>query len=101
MFNTTKCIDVLPQIISNYNSSYQSGIKKAPNDVDEDEDVSKVTNRKYNKAKNEETKYMIGDHVRYVINRKQFEKGTLAKWSKTVFKIVSNTEHTYKLENGK
>ena len=62
--------------------------------------VIKVTNRKYNKAKNEETKYIIGEHVRYVINRRQFEKGTLAKWSKTVHKIVSNTEHTYKLENG-
>ena len=58
MFNTTKYIDVSPQIISNYNSSYHSGIKKAPNDVDVD-DVIKVTNRKYNKAKNEETKYMI------------------------------------------
>ena len=42
----------------------------------------------------------MGDHVRYTINRKQFEKGTLAKWSKTVHKIVSNTEHTCKLENG-
>ena len=93
MFTTTKYIKALPQIISNYNSSYHSGIKKAPNDVDEDEDVSKVTNRKYNKAKNEETKLMIGDHERYIINRKQFEKGTLAKWSKTVHKIVSNTEH--------
>ena len=86
---------MLPHLISNFNSSYHSGIKKAPNDVDdEEEDVIKVTNGKYNKAKNEETKYMIGDHVRYVINRKQFEKGTLAKWSKTVHKIVSNTEHT-------
>ena len=49
MFTTTKYIDVLPQIISNYNSSFHSGIKKAPNDVDEEEkDVIKVTNRKYN-----------------------------------------------------
>ena len=56
MFNTTKYIDVLPQIMSNYNSSYHSGIKKAPNDVDDEkEDVIKVTNRKYNKARNEET----------------------------------------------
>ena len=92
---------MLPHLISNFNSSYHSGIKKAPNDVDdEEEDVIKVTNGKYNKAKNEETKYMIGDHVRYIINRKQFKKGTLAKWSKTVHKIASKTEHTYKLENG-
>ena len=50
MFNTTKQIEVLPQIISN-NSSYHSGIKKAPNDVDDEEVVIKVTNRKYNKLK--------------------------------------------------
>ena len=102
MFNTTKYIDVLPKIISNYNSSYHSGIKKVPNDVEEDdEDVIKVTNRKYNKAKLEEIKFNIGDSVRYILNRKQFEKGTLAKWSKTVHKIISNTEHTYTLDNGK
>ena len=83
MFKTTKYIDVLPQIISNYNSSYHSGIKKAPNDVDDDdEDVIKVTNRKYNKAKNEETKYIIGDHVRYIINRKQFERAHLLNGQK-------------------
>ena len=93
---------MLPNILSNYNSSYHSGIKKVPNDVEEDdEDVIKVTNRKYNKAKLEEIKFSIGDSVRYIHNRKQFEKGTLAKWSKTVHKIVSKTEHTYTLDSGK
>ena len=102
MFNTTKYIDVLPKIISNYNSSYHSGIKKVPNDVEEDdEDVIKLTNKKYNKAKLEETKFNVGDSVRFILNRKQFEKRTLAKWSKTVHKIISNTEHSYTLDNGK
>ena len=82
MFNTTKYIDVLPKIISNYNNSYHSGIKKIPNDVEQDdEDVIKLTNKKYNKAKQEEIKFNTGDYVRYILNRKQFEKGTLAKWS--------------------
>ena len=45
----------------------------------------------FNKAKLEEVKFNIGDSVRYILNRKQFEKGTLAKWSKTVHKIKSNT----------
>ena len=102
MFNTTKYIDVLPKIISNYNSYYHSGIKKVPNDVEEDdEDVIKLTNKKYNKAKQEEIKFNNGDSVRYILNRKQFEKGTLAKWSKTVHKIISYTEHSYTLDNGK
>jgi len=35
------------------------------------------------------------------LNRKQFEKETLAKWSKSVHKIISNTEHSYTLDNEK
>ena len=34
------------------------------------------------------------------MNRKKFEKGTLERWSKTVHKIISHTEHTYTLDNG-
>ena len=102
MFNTTKYIDVLPKLISNYNSSYHSGIKKVPNEVEEDDkEVIKLTNKKYNKAKLEEIKFNVGDSVRYILNRKQFEKGTLAKWSKSVHKIISNTEHSYTLDNEK
>ena len=40
MYNTTKYINVLPKIIHGYNNTYHSGIKKKPNDVeDDDEDV--------------------------------------------------------------
>ena len=46
-------------------------------------------------------KFNIGDEVRYIINRTQFEKGTLPRWTKTVYKVMSNTEHTYTLDNDK
>ena len=102
MYNTTKYINVLPQIIHGYNNTYHTGIKKIPNQVEEeDEDVIELTNRKYNKAKEEETKYNDGDVVRYIINLKAFEKRSLPKWSKQTHKIVSHTEHTYTLDNGK
>jgi len=102
MYNTTKYINVLPQIIHGYNSSYQSGIKKVPNQVEEnDEEVLEIMNKKYVKAKQEETKFNDGDIVRYVINRKAFEKRSLPKWSKQTHKIVSHTEHSYTLDNGK
>ena len=102
MYNTTKYINVLPQIIHGYNNTYHSGIKKIPNQVEEDDDdVIELTNRKYNKAKEEETKYNDGDVVRYIINLKAFEKRSLPKWSKQTHKIVSHTEHCYTLDNGK
>ncbi len=102
MYNTTKYINVLPQIIHGYNSSYHSGINKPPNKVDqEDEEVLEIMHKRYVKAKQEETKFNDGDIVRYVINRKAFEKKSLPKFSKTTHNIISHTEHTYTLDNGK
>ena len=102
MYNTTKYINILPQIIHGYNSSYHSGIKRAPNKVQaEDAEVLEIMNQKYVKAKQEETKFNDGDEVRYVINRKAFEKKSLPTWSKQIHKIISHTEHTYTLDNGK
>ena len=42
----------------------------------------------YNKPKEEETAFNVGDTVRYIINLQQFEKGTLPRWSKATPKIV-------------
>ena len=52
-------------------------------------------------AKEEEKIFNVGDKVRYILNKKQFEKGTLSKFSKMVHEIMSHTEHTYTLDNGK
>ena len=102
MYNTRKYINVLPKLVYNYNSSYHSGIKKVPNHVEEDdEDIINLTNKKYNKAKLEETKFNIGDMVRFIINKQQFEKGTLPHWSKTTHAILTKNEHSYKLDNNK
>ena len=58
-------------------------------------------NRKYNKALKDETKFNIGDEVRYIKNKTMFEKGSLPKWSKEIHEVISNTEHTYTLDNNK
>ena len=102
MHKTTKYIDVLPKIIYNYNNSYHSTLKKAPIEVEnEDEEVIKNIKRRYKKAEQEETKFNIGDVVRYIINKHQFEKGTLARWSKVTHKIISKNQHSYTLDNNK
>ena len=102
MHNTTTYIDVLQKIVYNYNNTYHSGIKKIPAEVEnEDKDVIKLTNQKYNKAKLEEVKFNVNDIVRCVINLKAFEKKSLPKWSKAVHKIVEVFPHSYKLDNGK
>ena len=37
--------------------------------------------------------------MRYIKNKKAFEKGTLANWSKTVHKIIDKLQHSYTLDN--
>ena len=63
--------------------------------------MNELTNRKYNRAKKEETVFQIDDVVRCITNRHMFEKGTLPHWSKTVHRIINKNEHSYILDNGK
>ena len=100
MHNTTKYIDVLPEIIKGYNNSYHSGIKKTPNEVKgNDENIDEILFKKYMKAKQDEPIFEIGQRVRCIINRKAFEKKSLPKWSKTIHNIVLKTSHSYQLDN--
>ena len=50
-YNTSRYIDVLPNIVSNYNNTYHSTIKKEPIKVKQtDEDIFNITRQKYMKA---------------------------------------------------
>ena len=90
MHNTTKYVNVIDDLVENYNTSYHSGIKMIPDDVqDKEENIIKLTTRKYNLAKKEETLFEVGDKVRCV----RFEKKSLPKWGKTIHEIISKTEH--------
>ena len=84
--NTTKYINVLPDLVHNYNNSYHKGIDGIPAKYNEDR-IKQINMEKQNKAKQEETIFQIGDNVRYIINRVAFAKGTLPKWSAKVQKI--------------
>ena len=54
MHNTTKYIDVLPNLIPSYNNSYHSGIKKIPSEVKENDDkITSLIQSKYNQAMQE------------------------------------------------
>ena len=102
MHHTQKYIDVLQDIIYNYNHSYNRGIKKKPSQVQEqDPDIIKLDNEKYMNALQEEEIFNIGDHVRVILNRQIFQKGTLSKWSKTIYTIITSSPHSYILNNGK
>ena len=61
----------------------------------------KINTRRYKTAIQSEQRFKVGDKVRYIINLEAFEKHSLPKWSKPVYTIVSRTEHSYTLSNGK
>jgi len=102
MHNTTKFINALPDLVYNYNSSKHSGIKAIPKDVQTtDKDITALQKERYKKALKQETKYNVGDTVRYIVNKKAFEKGSLPKWSKDIHTIENCGIHSYTLDNGK
>ena len=100
-YNTSKYIDVLNDIVQNYNNTYHSGIKKEPINVKhEDEEVFNITRQKYINARDNQPIFNIGDKVRYKLQRSQFQKGN-TQWSKVIHKIVDQTPHSYILDDGK
>ena len=99
--NTTRYIDSFVSIVNNYNDTFHSGINKVPRDVkDEDASIRVLNNKKYVKALKEESKFNVGDKVRYIKNKVTFQKGSLPKWSE-IHEVIDNTKHTYTLDNNK
>ena len=81
-------LNVIDDLVENYNTSYHSGIKMIPDDFkNNDEKVIKLTTKKYNLALQEETVFNIGDNVRCIINLKSFEKKVYQNGVKQFIKL--------------
>ena len=98
--DTVKYVDVIEDIISNYNHSFHSKINEKPYLV--------FTGKEYPKEKglNIDTsklhKFKVGDYVRAIKKRKEFDKkGFLPTFSLTVHKIENIRNNKYILSNGK
>ena len=96
--DTKRYIDVLPALVQSYNRSYHRSIKRAPVDVnyDNQEEVWKTLYNEdgildHKKAK--QNKFQIGDRVRISKTRRQFKKGYLPSWSDELF-TVSEIQRT-------
>ena len=86
--NTEKWIDIFPKIIENYNKTYHTTIKMAPNDVDwtNREKVFKQMFPKMNVIR--DCKLAKGSKVRVAKYKKEFEKAYTINWSKEIFTVV-------------
>ena len=102
MNKTKRWIDILNQFVENYNSVPHSTHGLPPRDVT-DENRQMVYKRLYpNKDLTVVCKLKIGDRVRKLREKTQFEKGYTKNWSEEIYIIAeqrqSNTVCWYKLK---
>ena len=81
-------IDILSDLAENYNQTYHSSIKMAPNEVtwENFQKVFKSLYPKINSVVN--CRLKRGDKVRIALNKDIFEKGFTINWSKDLFTIT-------------
>ena len=85
-------IDVLDDVIANYNKTPHRSIGMAPLDVN-DENRDEVYKRLYPKSGvTVVCKLKIGDKVRKIIDKELFDKGYTKKWSDEIYRIKKSRQ---------
>ena len=103
--NTYNYMNVLPELVEDYNNTVHSSIKMTPIDASKEENELTVWRNLYPdryKINNLTPKFSVGDEVRITKKKKVFEKGYTTRWTEEIFKIkeIQNTDPiTYKSED--
>jgi transposase InsO family protein len=92
--NTNKYIDILDDIVYNYNHTYHRGINDIP-------EITHLKSSSTGKIKNGfiDTGLKVGDKVRMIEVKSVFRKGYETKNSKNIYTIVSGNGYSYSLKN--
>jgi transposase InsO family protein len=101
---TKNWVDILQDLIHNYNNSYHRSIKMTPHEASLEKNSKKVYNNLFPQTQNNLKKpyFSIGDRVRISKKRKDFHKGYLPNFTNELFiisKILSTEPVTYKLKD--
>ena len=103
--NTNKYIDVLPDLVEDYNNTVHSSTKFTPVEASKKENELKVWRNLYPdryKTSRLNPKFSVGDMVRITKKKKVLEKGYTARWTEEIFTIKEIQETnpiTYILED--
>ena len=100
-------INILPDLIKKYNSTYHRSIKCTPTDARKPSNYQHVFDALYNGKnvrvrKKSKPKFKVGDKVRITKKKKTFEKGYTTNWTEeifTVIKVQQTIPFTYKIED--
>ena len=104
-YNTNKYIDVLPDLVEDYNNTVHSSTKLTPVEASKEENKLKVWRNLYPdrfKTSRLNPKFSVGDKVRITKKKKVFEKGYTTRWTEEIFTIKEIRETnpiTYILED--
>ena len=104
-YNTNKYIDVLPDLVEDYNNTVHSSTKLTPIEASKEKNELKVWRNLYPdryKTSRLNPKFSVGDEVRITKKKKVFEKGYTTRWTEEIFTIKEIRETnpiTYKIED--
>jgi len=101
--NTVRWIDIIDEIIYNYNRTYHNGIQTTPNEVNTFIEMDIINEKKKQTAeiKQHEEEYLKGDFVRIKQTKSMFEKNK-AIYSNEIYiikKVVNNSVIVLDLKN--
>jgi hypothetical protein len=102
--NTLKWVDVLDDLIDNYNNSINSSVGKKPNQINEKNKYSVIEyieNKTFTPSITNEKYLNVGDKVRILLNTKQFDKKTGVRFTDKLYKIVARIRGIYGLQHDK
>lgn len=98
--DTKKYIDVLDDIVKNYNTSPHRSLKnKTPEEILNGNQERPPQFNPNNKTQHQPRSEEIGRYVRYLLKKSQFQKGNIARWSKNVYEIKAIDGGGYILMN--
>ena len=101
--NTNHYVDILPNLVKDYNNTSHSSIKMTPVEASKKKNELEVWKNLYpNRLKKIDInpKFSIGDKVRISKKKKTFEKGYTTRWTEEIFtitKINRTSPVTYKI----
>ena len=92
--STRKYIDILDEMVNNYNNTKHSSIKMTPVEASDKKNKNRVWMNLNGKATNPvKPKFSVGDKVRITKKKTVFEKGYTPRWTEEVF-TVSQVQYT-------